>query len=122
MNLTLMSDFYELTMLRGYLRAGFKSKKAVFDLFYRKNPCGNGYAIAAGLEQAAEYIENLRFGPDDLDYLREVAGFDAEFLGRRLGHVLGRQKTLVGRSAVAPERQAGAGDGRRHAAQAHQGR
>ncbi|MCL2351744.1 MAG: nicotinate phosphoribosyltransferase [Firmicutes bacterium] len=80
MNLTLMSDFYELTMLRGYQRAGFRNKKAVFDLFYRKNPCGNGYAIAAGLEQAADYIENLRFGPDDLDYLSQTAGFDGEFI------------------------------------------
>jgi len=79
MNLTLMSDFYELTMMRGYLRAEMQSKKAVFDLFYRKNPSGNGYAIAAGLEQVVKYIEDLRFGPDDLDYL-SGEGFDGEFL------------------------------------------
>lgn len=78
-NLTLMTDFYELTMMQGY----FKSKsneRVIFDAFYRVNPSGNGYAIAAGLDQVIEYIEDLRFDEEDIEYLRSLNTFDEEFL------------------------------------------
>ena len=78
-NLTLMTDFYELTMMQGY----FKSKsneRVIFDAFYRVNPSGNGYAIAAGLDQVIEYIEGLRFDEEDIEYLRSLNTFDEEFL------------------------------------------
>ena len=78
-NLTLLTDFYELTMMQGY----FKSKmneKVIFDLFYRVNPSGNGYAIAAGLAQIIDYIENLNFSEEDIEYLRGLEIFDEDFL------------------------------------------
>ena len=78
--LSLLCDFYELTMGRGYFAAGMKDKIAVFDVFYRQNPDGGGYAIAAGLEQIAEYVRGLRFDESDLDYLRGKGIFDEEFL------------------------------------------
>ena len=79
-NLTLLTDFYELTMMRGYLKAGMADRIAVFDLFYRRNPSGNGYAIAAGLEQAVEYIRDLHFSDEDLSYLSQTGYFDRAFL------------------------------------------
>ena len=78
-NLTLLTDFYELTMMQGY----FKNKKdpiAVFDMFYRANPSGNGFAISCGLEQLIEYIKNLNFSYDDVEYLRSLKIFDEDFL------------------------------------------
>ena len=54
-----MTDLYQLTMMQGYYNANMADKKAVFDMFYRKNPCNNGYAIACGLEQVVEYIKNI---------------------------------------------------------------
>ena len=57
-NLTLLTDFYELTMMQGYFREQQANETVIFDAFYRVNPCGNGYAICAGLEQVIEYIEN----------------------------------------------------------------
>ena len=58
-NLTLMTDLYQLTMMQGYFEANMHNKKAVFDMFYRKNPSNNGYAIACGLEQVVDYIKNI---------------------------------------------------------------
>ena len=58
-NFTLLTDFYELTMMQGYLKCGKHKEKVIFDMFYRKNPCGNGFAICCGLEQVVEYIRNL---------------------------------------------------------------
>ena len=78
-NLTLMTDFYELTMMQGY----FSNKNndiVVFDVFYRENPCGSGYAICAGLEQAIEYIKDLNFKTDDIEYLRSLKIFHEDFL------------------------------------------
>lgn len=83
-NLTLLTDFYELTMMQGY----FKSKKnpiVVFDMFYRKNPSGNGFSIAAGLSQVIDYIKNLNFSYDDVDYLRSLNIFSEDFLDYLLG-------------------------------------
>ena len=59
-NLTLLTDLYELTMMQGYFQSG-NNKKVVFDAFYRKNPSGGGYAIAAGLEQVIQYVKELHF-------------------------------------------------------------
>ena len=79
-NLTLLTDFYELTMMQGYLNANMANRVVVFDLFYRRNPSGNGYAIAAGLEQAIEYIRNLHFTDEDMGYLNKTGYFDNAFL------------------------------------------
>ena len=59
-NLTLLTDLYELTMMQGYFKEKDANETVVFDMFYRNNPHGNGFAICAGLEQVIEYIENLR--------------------------------------------------------------
>ena len=77
-NLTLLTDFYELTMMNGYFLHGMEKKKAVFDLFFRE---GNiNFGVAAGLEQAIDYIKNLHFAADDIAYLREQKVFDERFL------------------------------------------
>lgn len=78
-NLTLMTDFYELTMMQGYFKSN-SNERVIFDAFYRVNPSGNGYAIAAGLDQVIEYIKNLRFDDDDIEYLRGLKTFDEDFL------------------------------------------
>jgi nicotinate phosphoribosyltransferase len=79
-NLSMLCDFYELTMGNGYLKTGLADKIAYFDVFFREVPDGGGFAIAAGLEQVVEYIQNLHFGPEDIAYLREKHIFDEEFL------------------------------------------
>ena len=78
-NLTLLTDLYELTMMQGYFKNP-TNQIVVFDAFYRKNPCDGGYAITAGLEQVVEYIRDLHFTPDDVDYLRSLNIFDEDFL------------------------------------------
>lgn len=78
-NLTLLTDFYELTMMQGYYNYGNNSI-VVFDLFYRENPSGGGYAICAGLEQLIDYINNLRFSEDDIDYFKSLGIFNEDFL------------------------------------------
>ena len=79
-NMTMLCDFYELTMGNGYLRAGIGDRITYFDLFFRQVPDGGGFAIAAGLEQVVEYIRNLRFDEDDIAYLRGRGIFCEEFL------------------------------------------
>ncbi|MGX8714637.1 MAG: nicotinate phosphoribosyltransferase [Lachnospiraceae bacterium] len=79
-NLTMLMDFYELTMANGYFVHGFKDKWAVFDMFYRKNPDNAGFVISAGLEQFIDYIENLHFDESDIAYLRGRNMFDEGFL------------------------------------------
>ncbi len=79
MNLTLLTDLYELTMMQGYFESN-STETVIFDAFYRKNPCGNGYAIAAGLDQVIDYIKNLRFSPEDIEYLRGLHIFHEDFL------------------------------------------
>lgn len=78
-NLTLLTDLYELTMMQGYFKND-TNDTVVFDAFYRRNPSGNGYAIAAGLEQVIDYIKNLHFSADDISYLRSLQLFDEDFL------------------------------------------
>ena len=79
-NLTMLFDFYELTMSNGYFKNGIGDRIVYFDVFYRGNPDKGGYAICAGLEQIVEYIQNLRFDDDDIEYLRSKKIFDEEFL------------------------------------------
>lgn len=78
-NLTLLTDLYELTMMYGYSKCGEKNKEAVFDLFFRGTD-ELSYAVAAGLEQAIDYITNIKFFDDDLNYLRSLNIFDEAFL------------------------------------------
>ncbi|MBQ7736535.1 MAG: nicotinate phosphoribosyltransferase, partial [Oscillospiraceae bacterium] len=79
-NMTMLCDFYELTMGNGYFRSGIKDQITYFDLFFRQVPDGGGFAIAAGLEQVVDYISSLHFEPEDIDYLRSRGIFCEEFL------------------------------------------
>ena len=78
-HLTLLTDLYELTMMQGYFKSG-SNETVVFDAFYRTNPCNGGYAVCAGLEQIMEYIRDLHFSAEDIDYLRALGIFDEDFL------------------------------------------
>lgn len=78
-NLTLLTDLYELTMMQGYFKNP-TDQVVVFDVFYRKNPSGSAYAIAAGLDQVIEYIKDLHFTTEDVDYLRTLGLFEEDFL------------------------------------------
>ncbi len=78
-NLTLLTDFYELTMMYGYFRKGKTQQIATFDLFFRPFDESN-FCIAAGLQQAVEYLQNLHFDAEDIDYLRSTQAFDEDFL------------------------------------------
>lgn len=80
LNLTMLCDFYELTMGNGYFQTGYKDRICYFDVFFRKCPDNGGFAIAAGLEQIIDYIRNLRFDPADIEYLRSRDMFSPEFL------------------------------------------
>ena len=79
-NLTMLCDFYELTMAYGYFKEGYKDRITYFDVFYRQCPDGGGFAIAAGLEQIIDYIQELHFDPEDIEYLRGRKLFSEEFL------------------------------------------
>ncbi len=79
LNLTLLTDLYQLTMMQGYFKNN-SSEVVIFDAFYRNNPCGNGYAIAAGLDQVIDYIKNLHFSEDDIAYLKGLGIFRDDFL------------------------------------------
>mgnify|MGYP004549685491 FL=1 len=79
-NLTLLCDFYEITMANGYFLCGKKDTVAYFDVFFRDIPDGGGFAIAAGLEQIVEYIKGLHFDREDIEYLRGLKIFDERFL------------------------------------------
>ena len=79
-NLTLLTDFYELTMMQGYYKNQNRNRMVIFDMFYRTNPLENGYSIMAGLDQVIEYIKNLKFSKDDIEYLRKTKVFDEDFL------------------------------------------
>lgn len=79
-NLTMLADFYEITMANGYFQNGLKDKIAYFDMFLRKVPDNGGFAIMAGVEQLIWYLKNLRFDDEDIDYLRGKNLFGEEFL------------------------------------------
>ena len=79
-NMTLLCDFYELTMANGYFELGKRDEIAYFDVFFRRIPDGGGFAIAAGLEQLIDYIKELKFTEEDIDFLRAKGVFSEEFL------------------------------------------
>ena len=79
-NLTMMTDLYQLTMMYGYYKHGMKDNIAVFDLFYRQNRDNCAYSVMAGTESAIEYINNLRFTDDDIEYLCSLNLFGEDFL------------------------------------------
>ncbi len=79
-NLSMLCDFYEFSMANGYLKNGMHERNVYFDVFFRKLPDNGGFAIAAGLEQVIEYIKDLHFDAEDLDYLRSKGIFDEAFL------------------------------------------
>ena len=78
-NFTLLTDFYQLTMMQGYFYNNAK-ERVVFDLFYRVNPDGGGYSICAGLSHVIDYIKSLHFDYEDIEYLRSLGTFTEEFL------------------------------------------
>ncbi len=78
-DLTLLTDLYELTMMQGYYEKD-QDEKVIFDVFFRQNPCNNGYSVCAGLDQVIDYIKNLNFTYEDVDYLRGLGIFSEDFL------------------------------------------
>ncbi len=79
-NMTMLCDFYELTMANGYFKTDIRDQITYFDVFFRTVPDGGGFAIAAGLDQIIDYIEDLNFTDTDIEYLRARGIFDEEFL------------------------------------------
>ena len=80
-NLTLLTDYYELLMMQSsYTEYGENEPYTCFDMFYRNNPYGNGFAVFCGLEELIEYIKNLKFDKDDIDYLQSLGVFKKDFL------------------------------------------
>ena len=79
-NLTMLTDFYEITMANGYLTNGFENTVVYFDMFFRELPDNGGYAIMAGVQQLVDYIRSLRFTKEDIDYLRSCGIFNEQFL------------------------------------------
>ena len=80
LNYTMLCDFYELTMGNGYFASGMHQQICYFDVFFRQVPDGGGFAIAAGLEQIIDYVQNLHFDRKDIEYLRSKGIFDEQFL------------------------------------------
>lgn len=102
-NLTLLTDLYELTMMQGYFEKQ-DNEVVVFDVFFRNNPCSSGYSITAGLEQVIEYIKNLNFSYDDVDYLRGLHIFSEDFLQYLSGyHFTGSIYAIPEGSVVFPK-------------------
>ena len=79
-NLTMMTDFYELTMSQAYFKAGKKDEVAVFDAFFRKNPLGGGYGVMGGVDRIIDFIKNAHFNEEDINYLRSTGQFTEDFL------------------------------------------
>lgn len=102
-NLTLLTDLYELTMMQGYFEKQ-ENDIVIFDVFFRSNPCDSGYSIAAGLEQVIDYIKNLNFTYDDVDYLRKLNMFSEDFLQYLSGyHFTGSIYAIPEGSVVFPK-------------------
>ncbi|TXK89959.1 nicotinate phosphoribosyltransferase, partial [Parageobacillus sp. SY1] len=77
---TLHTDLYQINMAETYWEDGIHQRKAVFEVFFRKLPFGNGYAVFAGLERVIQYLQNFRFTESDIDYLRSELGYRDDFL------------------------------------------
>ena len=102
-NLTLLTDLYELTMMQGYFERQ-ENETVVFDMFFRSNPNKSGYSIAAGLDQVIQYIKNLNFSYDDVEYLRSLNIFSEEFLNYLSGfHFSGDIYAIPEGSVVFPK-------------------
>ena len=78
-NLTMLTDFYEITMANGYFKNGLGERITQFDMFFREVPDNGGFAIMAGVEQLVDYLDNLTFDEEDIEYLAG-RGFDSDFL------------------------------------------
>ncbi|MGD6840853.1 nicotinate phosphoribosyltransferase, partial [Bacillus thuringiensis] len=78
-SLALHTDLYQINMTKAYWDDDFHNRKAVFEVFFRKLPFGNGYAVFAGLERIIEYVKKFHFSESDIEYLREL-GYEEEFL------------------------------------------
>lgn len=96
----LLVDLYEMTMVAGYLRHGIAQSRAVFDLYFRDNPFGGGYAVFAGLEPALDHLEALRFGAGELRYLEGLGLFDRRFLDYLRDFRFGGDVTAVAEGEV----------------------
>ena len=79
-SLALHTDLYQINMAESYWADGIHNRKAVFELYFRKLPFGNGYAIFAGLERILEYLRDFRFTDSDITYLREEVGYKEDFI------------------------------------------
>ncbi len=79
-NLTMLTDFYEITMANGYFTNGYRNTIVYFDMFFREIPDSGGYAIMAGVQQLVDYLKNLKFTPEDIDYLHNCKIFNEEFI------------------------------------------
>lgn len=79
-NKTLMTDFYELTMAQTYFNEGKKDEQVYFDVFFRKNPFNGGYTVSGGLDETIKYIQNFKFGEEEINYLRSLGKFNEDFL------------------------------------------
>ena len=79
-NLTMLTDFYEMTMANGYLANGYRDTIAYFDMFFRRVPNSGGFAIMAGVQQLVDYLNALTFTEEDIGYLRSIGIFNEEFL------------------------------------------
>ena len=103
LNLTMLCDFYELTMSQGYFSTGYCNRITYFDLFFRRCPDGGGFAIVAGLEQIVQYIQDLHFSQEDIAYLRSRQMFSEEFLNYLANfHSIGDIWTVPERTPVFP--------------------
>lgn len=80
MEKALLTDLYQLTMMNGYFENNIADTEVVFDLFFRKQPGGEDFAVVAGLEQAVEYLQNLTFTDSDIEYLKSLNTFSEKFL------------------------------------------
>jgi nicotinate phosphoribosyltransferase len=78
-NLTMLTDFYELTMTNGYIENNLKDKISYFDMFFRRVPDDGGFAIVAGVEQLIQYLKNLKFSNSDIEYLKSKKIFNRDF-------------------------------------------
>ena len=102
-NLTLLTDLYELTMMQGYFEKQ-NNEVVIFDMFFRENPDSAGYSIMAGLDQVIEYIKNLNFTYEDVDYLRNLGIFTDNFLNYLSGfHFSGSIYAIPEGTAVFPK-------------------
>ena len=79
-NLSLLCDFYEFTMSYGYLKSSLAEKICYFDVYFRQVPDNGGFVIAAGLEQIVEFVKNLHFDDEDIEFFRQKGLFDEQFL------------------------------------------